>query len=565
MTCPRDDRWHLLSMDLLTEMEAAGLRRHAQDCDRCERVWRAARQDHATLLRASEVFERDHDEQREWLMTRLAAETETPGLVRRSLGDHRGLGGIVMKLRRHKGRLAALALLPAAAIVLVILMTGPRVAFASVLERMRQARTMTCDVALTTQVEFDPKLVEQLGPDGAPRPDELAHTTRGTLTMYSDGQKRAWLLDQTDPPERQLTLPDRMIVTRDGKNSVTRLTNDPDTPGYVESPETWLQRLLALADAPDRALGTAELDGREVLRFEIAASRLDMGVGPLTDDPGSVVRMWVDVETRLPVRLEFDVVRHVGPTIWKLSGAWDHMRWNVPVNPAEFDAHTMTMDVLVSSGDVPVNPAEFEPPEIGEGDEVTDLALGPANEETLLAGLRLYAEQTAQIRELLAAAEQKAEAEPGGAELLANVRQWIAADQGYPPALDLQSVSMTGSMRASFARARVLAERARRAAAEHDGVTPSAEEQRLRETQEQQLRAEEDHRLKSENDRLMRALGGAALFYRQLTVDGREPEYFGTTVQPGDGQAVLLRWKLDDGGMRVVYGDLRAESLPAER
>ena len=52
-------------------------------------------------------------------------------------------------------------------------------------------------------------------------------------------------------------------------------------------------------------------------------------------------------------------------------------------------------------------------------------------------------------------------------------------------------------------------------------------------------------------------------FCRQLAADGHEPEYFGDIVTPEDADEVLLHWQLDDGQMRVVYGDLRVETLPA--
>jgi hypothetical protein len=56
---------------------------------------------------------------------------------------------------------------------------------------------------------------------------------------------------------------------------------------------------------------------------------------------------------------------------------------------------------------------------------------------------------------------------------------------------------------------------------------------------------------------------GIAGFYQKLVDERREPEYFGATVEPGDSAAVLLKWKLDDGRHRVVYGDLRAETVDA--
>jgi hypothetical protein len=54
------------------------------------------------------------------------------------------------------------------------------------------------------------------------------------------------------------------------------------------------------------------------------------------------------------------------------------------------------------------------------------------------------------------------------------------------------------------------------------------------------------------------------IFYRQLLVEDHQPEYFGATVNPGDSDAVLMRWKLDDNQMRVVYGDLRVETVPLD-
>ena len=41
--------------------------------------------------------------------------------------------------------------------------------------------------------------------------------------------------------------------------------------------------------------------------------------------------------------------------------------------------------------------------------------------------------------------------------------------------------------------------------------------------------------------------------------------YYGKTVGPNDKDKVLLRWKLDDGRYEVIYGDLRNETVTAER
>ncbi len=56
-------------------------------------------------------------------------------------------------------------------------------------------------------------------------------------------------------------------------------------------------------------------------------------------------------------------------------------------------------------------------------------------------------------------------------------------------------------------------------------------------------------------------IGSGAMYYMKLVRDGAAPEYFGETVTSADGDQVLMRWKLPDGGTRVIYGDLRVETL----
>ncbi|MGL4555828.1 MAG: hypothetical protein ACRC33_32060 [Gemmataceae bacterium] len=48
----------------------------------------------------------------------------------------------------------------------------------------------------------------------------------------------------------------------------------------------------------------------------------------------------------------------------------------------------------------------------------------------------------------------------------------------------------------------------------------------------------------------------------QAASDGK---YHGKTVGPDDKARVLFRWKLDDGRYRVLFGDLRAETVSAEK
>jgi outer membrane lipoprotein-sorting protein len=56
-----------------------------------------------------------------------------------------------------------------------------------------------------------------------------------------------------------------------------------------------------------------------------------------------------------------------------------------------------------------------------------------------------------------------------------------------------------------------------------------------------------------------------AQYFGELEAEGKEPVYRGATVTAADSDKVLLRWKLDDGRYRVIFGDLRIEDVSAGR
>jgi hypothetical protein len=65
-------------------------------------------------------------------------------------------------------------------------------------------------------------------------------------------------------------------------------------------------------------------------------------------------------------------------------------------------------------------------------------------------------------------------------------------------------------------------------------------------------------------DELM-SIMGPAFFYEKLVDDKKEPAYYGQMVGPDDINKVLMRWKLDDGQFRVIFGDLHVETVTPEK
>jgi hypothetical protein len=81
-----------------------------------------------------------------------------------------------------------------------------------------------------------------------------------------------------------------------------------------------------------------------------------------------------------------------------------------------------------------------------------------------------------------------------------------------------------------------------------------------------QPKADLPERAKDETfQKSQRAAGGIIGIASLVQFLNPDAAYYGKTVKPGDKDKVLLRWKLDDGRYEVIYGDLRAETVTADK
>jgi hypothetical protein len=549
MNCPSPEQWHLLSMNLIGQPEEDALLAHAQSCDACRAALKEARRDHARLLQSFELLQRRHDRLREELMATVPQELPHRPQFPRLVRVWHGLGDTIMTLNTGNRRIAAV-LLPAACILLAVgicLILGKgTVAFATVLERMRQAHTMVCDTTTTIRMEFSEavvEMVEQIPQEQAPTAVPTERTTRGKLSMYSDGTTEAWRLDQLDPPSTQWTFPDRMVsIDEDGRRTVIKFAEHPNPDARCESPEWWLDRLLKLTETPDRELGQEMLEDRKVVGFEISGWKLGYGARPTpgadaTTTPTAVVHLWVDASTGLPVRMHVEhamALRMPGIVSTEVSQTWEHIEW-----------------------DVPLDPQSFEPPPPMAAAPVKELDMS-GTEEGLIDGLRAYAAASERVTrgrfvdlpaDMLKKELPEGEEREMARETMGYLREFL---HGYPKDLDA-SLNASAVLRLSIiapsvSRSMVLAARA------------SGDAQAVAVAEDEAKRF-----LEELTTDVAYKLGQATLFYTHLLREGREPEYFGATVKPGDWDAVLMRWKLDDRHWRVIYGDLRAETVPMDQ
>ncbi|HUT90390.1 MAG TPA: hypothetical protein VMY37_12890 [Thermoguttaceae bacterium] len=524
MTCPDGKTWILLSMSLLDEDRAESLRQHCLECERCRSAWQEASRQHSELLDGFEAFDCNHDQRRDQLMAMLPepvpfSERESHVALRRPW-----LGGITMSLRRYKTRWAAAALLPAACILFAFfLMTGEKTAFADMLEKMRQAKTMTCDFVTTVT------MVEGKLPQGFRKGPQ-----RGTHSIRFDGDTRAQLSEheQSGRKIRSLLLGDNAYIW-DG-DKVRVITSAEATQDW--DAEDLLSRLLEVRESPDRNLGEQMIEGRRTVGFEIAGWKLGFGTRPTKGSPTPVdsdvrTRVWVDVEQDLPIRLEYDRKIAIFEVVATMHHQWNNIKWNVPLDPAD-----------------------FRPPSEEELAKAETTQIPAINEAAFIDGMRAWLEWKDKAQSGIDMIKKKAQER--GEELAAKhstMFERAALDSGYPERLDMTWLMGTFGARAVVGK---VGEMLSEQEPIPDGVSKEERVKLVR------ARAQESAKVGAQvsSEAGLKATPVAA-FFMKLANEQREPEYFGATVKPGDSEAILLKWRLDDGRYRVIYGDLRAETV----
>jgi hypothetical protein len=461
MKCPSANEWDLLAIEALDRDQAEPLLAHARECPACRPLLETARREHIDRVRMYEAFDRNHDELREQLLAALPGELPAPIRAGRIARQCYRLGDYIMSLNTSLNRRVAAALVPAACLVIAVIMfftPGKQVAFAAVIERMRQASTITSRLQIFMGDSAEPMQTGEFYiAEGRGSRVEIGAGVGPGMTMWS----------QPDGTSVMLQPALKTVV-------YMRAANPADVEAQGNSPDAYIRRLLELTGDADRQLGHAVKDGHEVEGFEVSAAR--MGIGALgsarsatadgTAQP--VARIWVDLKARLPVLMEFETVE---PTLGQhVRIQFDNFEWDVPLS------------------------ADLFKPQITDDLRTIDVTIPPCTEQTLLDGLRQYADALGRFPIVLDPARV-------GAELaLALVRKG-KMDPTNPLSKELMDGSLT--------------------------------------------------------------IAQACAFCVKLTQDGRNPEYFGDSVSPDDAGEILLRWRLADGQMRAIYGDLHAETLPA--
>jgi hypothetical protein len=223
------------------------------------------------------------------------------------------------------------------------------------------------------------------------------------------------------------------------------------------------------------SLGQSVIDGITVEGFRTTDSAYEGGFMGQADFEGKSemvdVKLWVDVNTFLPVRLEENITMKDGRQIHEVS---HDFQWNVAVN------------------------ADDLKPVIPEGYMSTgEIAVPAFKEENAIKGLKILTS--------------------------------LAGE--YPDNLDAVSLNKKARKLIGF---------------DIDSLDELPDDEKTRLT-----------------DKLM-SIMGPAFFYEKLVKDDKDPAYYGQTVGPDDTNKVLMRWKMDDGQYRVIFGDLTVKDVTPE-
>jgi len=363
--------------------------------------------------------------------------------------------------------------------------TGSGIALADVLARVEQVKVVkfkwtfkwfgedpnkpwadTRGTQLTSQEYGWKTILKTTDPNGGER--------TGTELYASRQKKPAIWIDRTEK-----------TYIRMAKDAQAQDGRGPRQPVNVKDPLSALKEIL---NTKYESMGRSTIDGIEVAGFRTTDPNYVSQGKQKEPSQGQVdVKIWVDVKTLFPVRIE------------GLSG-------NLDGKGGRSVFSTVTYDF---QWDVPVDPAEFEPPPIPDGYRITDMFPERANEENAIQGLKQCV------------------------ELLGN----------YPERIDFAYLWSESEKSETPAALRVKEEL--------KGLTGLDRDQK-------KLDALKPMRFLNKF-----YLGLSGKFY--VGMASKDPAYYGKTVTPQDTDKVLMRWKVSENEYRVIFGDLRAETVTLEK
>jgi outer membrane lipoprotein-sorting protein len=289
---------------------------------------------------------------------------------------------------------------------------------------------------------------------------------------------------------------------------------------YVIMPEQKQYIQMEFSDDLSAKMKKQSNDPREFLRQIINSKYTDIGKSVIdgvevegfeTTDPVCIggmaedvkVTLWVDRKTELPVREEMHYKMNEQ---MQMEVELYDFQWYVQVNADEFK---------------PVIPQDYTNP-------LPNYKMPTMSEEGAIEGLRF-------CNQMLGRYPKKID--------MMNLMNEVASE--------FRSIEDSNNPQALKLRERIV---------EKLGLHGNTKEQMSKLSQEEKTK-----KIMEFTTEVMRPVQSLAMFYMTLFQEKKEPAYYGETVTPADTDKVLMRWKTSDNEYRVIFGDLRAETVTAEK
>ena len=173
-------------------------------------------------------------------------------------------------------------------------------------------------------------------------PDGSKHTSRNWNILYvSNDSYRRDIFDKDFLREIQWYVPEgdgtRQHIVHFELESYFIQTDTGRSYGNND-PIDKLRSYVELLDEADRQLGAEVIDGCECVGFEISASKY--GDNGDTNREGWTDRIWFDVETKLPVRIEIRGLPVTGNSEWTITIIQDQFDYDPGLPPETFVPYT---------------------------------------------------------------------------------------------------------------------------------------------------------------------------------------------------------------------------------
>ncbi|MBW8015370.1 MAG: hypothetical protein FVQ82_04225 [Planctomycetes bacterium] len=370
--------------------------------------------------------------------------------------------------------------------VLGISLDGSSVAWASLADHVQKIKTVSYKMHMTMK-----------GLPGLPKDKAMEMDT--TILISSDyGMKMEMSMDGKVMSKMYMLLAEKSMISfmpEQKKYMLITLTDDIHEKMKKESndPRAMVAEYMGLEYVD---LGRKEIDGIEVEGIEVNDPKIGGGMFQ-----NCIGRLWVEVETDLPVRIEMEFGSDKG---MEIKGVIEDFNWDVALDGSEF-AYTI--------------PEDYE--------KMGEVVMPEMNAEAAIEGLKMLID---------------------------------IYDGKFPKSLNMMELIQD----VSKYRMEEMKQKMEEQKKAHEKAVEEATAAGIDPNTIAQVKPEVSKELQQKMIDDQMKMQGVCMFYLKLVGEKKDPAYYGDRITPADKDMILMRWLNDKDGYTVILGDLSIVDLTPE-